>query len=98
MITHDDNELGPTEFFQGAMTTLNSRQAKTLRVIDAATFSNLIMMYPAGGAASIPPPPPGPHVDAINAKDIASYPAGTIIRFVKSFQLTAGSVRATYIT
>lgn len=90
MIQHDDSELGPTEVFTGAMANIVARNTKTVRVIDAATFATLQFMYPT--------PATGVSPDAVSPETIASYPNGTILRFVKSFKLTSGSIKATYLT
>lgn len=79
------DQLGPTEFWDGPMAGPLVRKTKVLRVIEDATFTVLTMQFPATPATT----------GAADPTDI-SYPATMEIRDVASFQLLTGSIQVIY--
>ncbi len=84
-----DEDLGPTEFFQGPMVNTVTRNVKLIKMLANSTFAagGLVMMYPA--AAPVAP-------DAIAPSSITSFPAFIEIEDVKSFKLATGSIQVIY--
>lgn len=78
-------QLGPTEFWDGAMGASVVRPVKVLRVMEDATFTVLTMQFPATPATA----------GAADPVDL-SYPATTELRDVASFQLATGSIQVIY--
>lgn len=79
--------LGPTELFSGPMASAITRLTKEIRVLGAATFTTLNFQFPAG-TPTLPVNPTDPST--------VTFPAGTQIGYVKSFQLLTGSIQVIY--
>lgn len=78
-----NENLGQTEFFDGAMTATVTRNTLKIVVLETAVFETLEMMYP------------GDHAEAADPADI-TFPALTELYHVKSFKLDSGSIQAIY--
>lgn len=77
--------LGPRDTYTGAMNVAITRNVKHIRVLDSATFSVLVFMYPAN------------EDDAVNPASI-TYPALSELNHVLKFQLSSGSIEVIYYT
>jgi hypothetical protein len=84
----EEDQLGPSEFFTGAV-ALVKRKVKVLKIVQDAVFANLTLQFPAtpasAGAVVLPA--------GISA---LTFPAFFELRDVKSFQLTSGSIQCIY--
>jgi hypothetical protein len=79
------DQLGPTEFWDGAMAAVVTRKTKVIKVVEQATFTTLTMQFPATPATT----------GAANPNAL-TYPAQAEIRDVASFRLATGSIQAIY--
>lgn len=80
-------QVGPIEFFDGAMASPVVRKTKVIRVVENAVFSELVMQFPTTPATS-------------GAADPANitFPAMFEIWDVASFELASGSIQVVYHT
>jgi hypothetical protein len=81
----EEDQLGPSEFWDGAMGSPLVRKVKVLKVVENAVFTSLVMQFPATPATT----------GAANPNAL-TFPAFFELRDVKSFQLASGSVQAIY--
>lgn len=80
------DQLGPTEFFSGAMTAIVTRKVKLIKVIvEPTTFAVLTFQFPATPANG----------EAVNPATLA-YDAMQEIRDVASFKLATGGIQVIY--
>jgi hypothetical protein len=79
------DQLGPTEFWDGAMSAVVTRKTKVIKVIEDAAFTTLTMQFPATPATT----------GAANPNAL-SFPALAEIRDVASFRLASGSIQVIY--
>jgi hypothetical protein len=80
------DQLGPVEFFSGAMAAASTRKAKVIKCLEAVTFSTLVMQFPAGPADA-----------SAVAPTAVTFPPLFDLRDVKSFRLATGSVEVVYV-
>lgn len=80
------DEKGPQDIFDDTMATAITRDVKELHILEeaGATFSILTFLHPSGEAQAI-----------ANAAGV-TVSSNMIIRHVKSFKVTAGSVLAVF--
>lgn len=79
------DQLGPTEFWDGPMGAVVARKTKLIKVVETATFTTLTMQFPATPATAGAADP-----------NALTYPALAEIRDVASFRLLTGSIQAIY--
>lgn len=79
------DQLGPVEFWDGAMASPVVRKVKVLKILENAAFTVLTMQFPATPATT----------GAADPADLA-FPATLEIRDVASFQLASGSIQVIY--
>lgn len=80
------DQLGPTEFFGGAMTTTVNRKVKVIKVIEeSTTFAVLTFMFPTSPR----------HPEAVDPTTL-TYDAMQEIRDVAAFKLASGGIQVIY--
>lgn len=79
------DQLGPVEFWKGAMGAVVTRRTKVVKIMEAAAFTTLTMQFPATPATA----------GAVNPSTL-SFPPLAEIRDVASFRLLSGAIQVIY--